>query len=89
MNLDEFFDAVEAARKRSRTTCGIMRCICKVRHGKRRRRVNRRDNENQSRRTVGARYSNDYKIKPVRAIDLPNWSQTGVTKSYKKHGINN
>jgi hypothetical protein len=25
----------------------------------------------------------------IRAIDLPNWSQTEFTKSYKKHGINN
>jgi len=28
-------------------------------------------------------------LNQLRAIDLPNWSQTEFTKSYKKHGINN
>ena len=27
-------------------------------------------------------------LNQLRAIDLPNWSQTEFTKSYKKHGIN-
>jgi len=29
------------------------------------------------------------KLNQLRTIDLPNWSQTEFTKSYKKHGINN
>ena len=28
-------------------------------------------------------------LNQLRAIDLPNWSQTEFTKSYKKHGIDN
>ena len=28
------------------------------------------------------------KLNQLRTIDLPNWSQTEFTKSYKKHGIN-
>ncbi len=27
-------------------------------------------------------------LNQLRAIDLPNWSQTEFTKSFKKHGIN-
>jgi hypothetical protein len=29
------------------------------------------------------------RINQLRAIDMPNWSQTEFNKSYKKHGISN
>jgi hypothetical protein len=29
------------------------------------------------------------RLNQLRAIDMPNWSQTEFNKSYKKHGINN
>lgn len=29
------------------------------------------------------------KLNQLRTIDLPNWSQTSFNKSYKKHGVDN